>query len=318
MRSDWKEALQRYLDAVHQTRLDGNVQRLLTFYTGDATLTEPEQERWRREWEQWRLRGAVPVAVRGKVTPLHSVQWGDRLEAALSWYTRITYRHNEKQYVEENHRLQRVSMRKHGDDWAFLWPWGWYFDCQHMEQIPFAEEAPAADDPIQEVAYEPGYNREQAVAYAERYWNSANPAYPRFTDDCTNFISQCLHAGGIPMVFAKDNSKGWWFRGGKLPNWSYSWTVAHSLYLLLKAGREPMRAVQLESPEQLRLGDVICYDFDGDGRWQHNTMVVAKDANQMPLVNAHTTNSRMRYWEYRDSTAYTPKVRYAFFHIRGV
>ncbi|MGE1104293.1 amidase domain-containing protein, partial [Peribacillus simplex] len=26
-------------------------------------------------------------------------------------------------------------------------------------------------------------------------------------------------------------------------------------------------------------------------------------------------DSRMRYWSYEDSTAYTPSIRYAFFHI---
>lgn len=63
------------------------------------------------------------------------------------------------------------------------------------------------------------------------------------------------------------------------------------------------------------MGDVICYDFEGDGRWNHTTIVVAKDADGMPLVNANTYNSRMRYWAYEDSTAYTPNMKYAFFHI---
>lgn len=79
-----------------------------------------------------------------------------------------------------------------------------------------------------------------------------------------------------------------------------------------------MRAVVKSSPEQLVPGDIICYDFDGNGRFQHNTIVVAKDPNNMPLVNAHTTDSSMRYWAYEDSTAYTPQIRYAFFHIRGM
>lgn len=36
------------------------------------------------------------------------------------------------------------------------------------------------------------YNRLEAVKYAERWWNSFNPEYRRFEDDCTNYISQCL------------------------------------------------------------------------------------------------------------------------------
>ena len=72
---------------------------------------------------------------------------------------------------------------------------------------------------------------------------------------------------------------------------------------------------KVESPEDLMIGDVICYDFDGDGRFQHTTIVVAKDENNMPLVNAQTANSRMRYWAYEDSTAWTPNIKYKFFHI---
>ncbi|MGQ0440385.1 amidase domain-containing protein, partial [Bacillus sp. B-TM1] len=40
------------------------------------------------------------------------------------------------------------------------------------------------------------------------------------------------------------------------------------------------------------------YDFEDDGRWNHTTIVVAKDADGMPLVNAHSANSRRRYWNY--------------------
>ena len=43
------------------------------------------------------------------------------------------------------------------------------------------------------------YNREAAVAYAQKWWNSHNPKFPVFDVDCTNFISQCLFAGGAPM-----------------------------------------------------------------------------------------------------------------------
>src|SRR5690606_33581263 len=48
------------------------------------------------------------------------------------------------------------------------------------------------EDLIQAVRFT--YDRQQAVQYAERWWNDYNPAYRKFTDDCTNFISQCLRA----------------------------------------------------------------------------------------------------------------------------
>ena len=105
---------------------------------------------------------------------------------------------------------------------------------------------------------------------------------------------------------------GWWLQHN---NWSYSWTVAHSLRLYLANSKSGLRAKEVSSPDQLLLGDVICYDFEGDGRYNHNTMVTAKDAYGMPLVNANTYNSRMRYWAYEDSSAYTPNIKYKFFTI---
>ncbi|MGM9927570.1 MAG: amidase domain-containing protein [Bacillus sp. (in: firmicutes)] len=156
------------------------------------------------------------------------------------------------------------------------------------------------------------YDRLQAVQYADRWWNEYNPAYQQFENDCTNFISQCLRAGGAPMRGAPNRSKGWWYSG---KSWSYSWSVAHAFYLYLKNSRSGLRAIEVSSPEELMLGDVICYDFEGDGRFNHNTIVTGKDAYGMPLVNAHTTDSRLRYWAYEDSSAYTPQIQYRFFHI---
>lgn len=157
------------------------------------------------------------------------------------------------------------------------------------------------------------YDRLKAVQYAERWWNSYNPAYRKFNVDCTNYISQCLHAGGAPMTGYPDRSRGWWMTNN---NWSYSWTVAHAFRWFLSSSKSGIRAQEVSEPEMLQPGDVICYDFQGDGRFDHSTIVTAKDRRDMPLVNAHTTNSRMRYWSYEDSTAYTPGIQYKFFQIK--
>nr|WP_054859754.1 amidase domain-containing protein [Gracilibacillus dipsosauri] len=154
------------------------------------------------------------------------------------------------------------------------------------------------------------YDRRAAVQYAERWWNSANPQYRYFeSNDCTNYISQCLRAGGMPMHGMPNRSKGWWYTG---ENWSYSWSVANALRWYLSGSSNTKT---LAEPVELLPGDVICYDFQGDGRWDHNTIVVAKDSQNMPLVNAHTNNSRHRYWTYEDSAAWTPNCQYRFFKI---
>lgn len=173
------------------------------------------------------------------------------------------------------------------------------------EQQPFAGE-----DNVERISY--SYNRLKAVQYAERWWNTYNPAYKSFENNCTNYISQCLRAGEAPMRGHPNRGTGWWYQH---TNWSYSWAVAHSLKNYLGSSKSGLRAREVSSPEQLILGDVICYDFEGDGRFNHNTIVTGKDAYGMPLVNANTYNSRMRYWAYEDSSAYTPNIKYKFYTI---
>ncbi|MFC2947897.1 amidase domain-containing protein [Virgibacillus sediminis] len=160
--------------------------------------------------------------------------------------------------------------------------------------------------------YRFSYDRLAAVQYAERWWNSYNPAYRKFDVDCTNYVSQCMRAGGAPMHGQPVRDRGWWYSGD---NWSYSWAVAHSLRWYLSGSTKGLQGREVENAEELIPGDVICYDFQGDGRWDHNTIVVAKDAYGMPLVNAHTDNSRNRYWSYEDSAAWTPEISYKFFRI---
>ncbi|MGG1664562.1 amidase domain-containing protein [Brevibacillus sp. NRS-1366] len=323
----WRGFVQRYFDAVHQSWIDGEYNRLLPFYMESKQVNTSEWERLNREHRQAEKRGALLRSVTGRVVPLCWMETDSALEITFSWEGRRQYvlEQGQHRYEEASQRLLQLRLHKGNDQWSISGTREWDGDSKdavnHEQEeliVPGSAVEDAITQPLLVVHGAGGYNPERAVAYAERYWNTTNPAYPRFTDDCTNFISQCLHAGGIPMLFSKEKGKGWWMRTGKGGEWSYSWAVAHSLYLMLKSGGAPMRAVVKSSAAELVPGDIICYDFDGDGRFQHNTIVVAKDANDMPLVNAHTTDSSMRFWAYEDSTAYTPNMRYAFFHIRGM
>lgn len=119
------------------------------------------------------------------------------------------------------------------------------------------------------------------------------------------------------MNYTGKRESGWWYRGrsGSQELWSFSWAVANALRLHLANSRTGLRAEQMESPKQLAIGDVISYSWDGDGQYGHSTVVTGFDGNGMPLVNAHTVNSRNRYWDYKDSYAWTERTMYRFFHI---
>lgn len=188
-------------------------------------------------------------------------------------------------------------------------------NIKRHRQIPQVEttaflEVPQRDT---ESVTDRSYDRRKAVQYAERWWNDYNPSFRTFEVDCTNYISQCLLAGGGWMYGEPSREDGWWYSGA---SWSFSWAVAHSMRWYLSSSTKSIVGTEVARADQLQLGDVICYDFDGGGRWDHTTIVVAKDIQNMPLVNAHTDNSRHRYWSYEDSTAWTPNIAYKFFHIQ--
>ncbi|CAM4475445.1 amidase domain-containing protein [Paenibacillus tarimensis] len=162
------------------------------------------------------------------------------------------------------------------------------------------------------------YRRDLAAAYADRWWNESNPAYELFDVNCTNYVSQCVFAGHAPMNYTGRRESGWWYKGRMDGRewWSYSWSVSNALAGYLSGDRlQGLRAEVVRSPEQLQLGDVIAYDWDGSGRYGHSTIVTAFDRQGMPLVNANTVSSRHRYWDYKDSHAWSEATRYRFFHI---
>ncbi|MFC4323635.1 amidase domain-containing protein [Litchfieldia salsa] len=225
-------------------------------------------------------------------------------ETHLNYFVHYQYlvKQNDKLYMEEEYQ-DRLAIFRNDEI------------VEDHERNPPNEEIETGplnreNDDVERVQY--NYDRLAAVKYAERWWDDYNPEFKKFDVDCTNYISQCLHAGGIPMSGYPNRGKGWWMKNN---NWSYSWSVAHALRWHLSDSKSGVIAKEVNSPEELLLGDVICYDFQGDGRFDHTTIVVAKDDQGMPLVNAHTQNSRMRYWAYEDSTAYTPDIKYKFFSI---
>ncbi len=92
-----------------------------------------------------------------------------------------------------------------------------------------------SDEKEQAAPYRATYDRRKAVQYAERWWNDYNPQYQKFENNCTNFISQCLRAGGAEMHGFSNRSKGWWYSGN---NWSYSWSVANALRWYLSGAKQ--------------------------------------------------------------------------------
>lgn len=152
---------------------------------------------------------------------------------------------------------------------------------------------------------ENNYNAKEAVRYALTYALNPNDKYRIFAahgdggGNCTNFVSQCLKAGGAPFAY---DVYPWWYRssGGNVmkDRWSISWAVAHSLYWTLK-NREKgnvkgLKAVEVPDIEMLNIGDIIQYE-DFKNVIYHSAVVTAITVDRgmkVPLISQNTYNAR--------------------------
>lgn len=77
---------------------------------------------------------------------------------------------------------------------------------------------------VKEVEAAVNYNGKKAANYALDWANSFNGSYANYTSqggDCTNFVSQCLVAGGLPTDYnwSYNNGKSYWTRADWLLEW---------------------------------------------------------------------------------------------------
>ncbi|MEK6264917.1 MAG: amidase domain-containing protein [Clostridium sp.] len=141
------------------------------------------------------------------------------------------------------------------------------------------------------------YNREAAVSYAIKYAIVPNSEYKYYNvigeggGDCTNFISQCLKAGGAPMDY--NNLRPWWYdmKQGKA---SICWAVAHSLYWYLKTSRNnnKIKGREVDDIRELEMGDLIFYENYNNVIF-HSTIITSFAevyGNREPRISQHTSN----------------------------
>ena len=100
------------------------------------------------------------------------------------------------------------------------------------------------------------YDRESAVKYARKYALEYNQKYFHFDGiggDCTNFISQCLYAGGGRMNY--DKYYGWYYIDQN--NRSPSWTSVKYLERFLLSNSSPGFVIEVRPIDELKIGDII-------------------------------------------------------------
>ena len=133
------------------------------------------------------------------------------------------------------------------------------------------------------------YNRQNAVAYAYAWWNKRNPKYYNFDGiggDCTNFISQCLCAGGYKM---SHNKTGWYYYSPS--SRSPSWTGVEEFFnFLTKNTHDLGPRAKVVGIDQIEVGDVVQLS-QNSGRFHHTLLITkilgAKTLDNI-LITCHT------------------------------
>ncbi len=129
-----------------------------------------------------------------------------------------------------------------------------------------------------------GYNPSAAAEYAKKWWDGFNPEFTNYAGqggDCANFVSQCLHAGGLAYsenVWAPDKP-------------AFIGCNSMKKYLTSIGG------VFVENPsaDDLSVGDIVYYYSNSKKCWGHVSLVVSN--NGTPCVAAHTEPRYTTNWK---------------------
>lgn len=137
-----------------------------------------------------------------------------------------------------------------------------------------------------------------AYAWTQNYLEFRNPDYNYYAgmNDCTNFVSQVLYAGGISQIrndnlgYDYDDPDNWYYANSFNNPPSHTWGGAHNLYQHLDSYSSNVRRVY--STADLQEGDIVQWDLypnDGEFHIGHST-VVTKISGGTIYLTYHTTD----------------------------
>lgn len=128
------------------------------------------------------------------------------------------------------------------------------------------------------------------IEYAKKWAYSRNPAYYNFDNvggDCTNFISQCIYAGGAVMNYTRDI--GWYYIS---PNdRAAAWTSVEYLYKFITTNKGVGPFGKTVPIADVQKGDVI--QLGSSGKFYHSLLVIDIQ-NGTPYIAAHMNNAYNR------------------------
>jgi hypothetical protein len=316
-RSEMEGRLREIFKARALSLFNGNYAGLEAYYDTDsdagrfALNHEVGRIKYFREWVKQRQ--VTLTGIKLDLAIVDAGVEGEEAWASVSQHMIIGYQHQGEAETVINElglrTIHWVDLERQNDEWVISLEWYWDpFEIHSLEP----EVAPGTARCSLPLAPPPQgqYNRERAVAYADRYsgvrygpgdgrYNKDYGDYTGLGGDCANFASQVLsdaRAGGIP------------------PDWNWSegsvaWLQAEALiYYLLDNGlavrvmRGSFTEVTAVTEEYaqgavnvLQPGDIIGYEEKGE--IGHVSVVAGRDSGGYVLVNSHTADRYHMPWD---------------------
>ncbi len=140
------------------------------------------------------------------------------------------------------------------------------------------------------------YDRARAVEYARRWALDRNPLFADFSGfggNCTNFVSQCLLAGGGVMNFTP--TYGWYYisEDSRSPSWSgvdelYDFLTGKPEFARENGGTGPF-ASEVRSNRLVEVGDII--QLSNESGLFYHSLIISEIVQNDVLVCAHSIDS---------------------------
>ncbi len=185
------------------------------------------------------------------------------------------------------------------------------------------------------------YNGNAAANYADTYATTENSAFVSYDpDDCTNFVSQALQAGGQPNAYGYGDPadlRNWWeFPKSDVSDIyifgrpaSYSATVVPDLKtFLINSGwgtaegnfsYKSGNPAPPFTPGSVVTGDVLFYDWGQGNGISHASMQVGIGTDAYGYygnwVDEHTSNRKHIFWTLRPVNAYFADTTIYYVHV---
>ncbi|MDY0404194.1 amidase domain-containing protein [Virgibacillus sp. 179-BFC.A HS] len=145
------------------------------------------------------------------------------------------------------------------------------------------------------------FNRSKAKSYMKKHWKSYNPNYRKFKNDCTNYASQVVQAGGMKQQGSSaspghhSSTTKWYYK--KLPNnahtYSTSWSVVKDFYKYwagYKGHSHKMFKGHKDPASYTKTGDIIILRDQKTGHWKHAVIDNGRTKAGYVAYSGHTNN----------------------------